>query len=609
MKMPMAEAAEFAAQLQDATRTSEADMLSLMDTIQRTFYLGVNSGNMLQGFAKLSPAMDTIRMKGIEGANALAPLLVMANQAGMAGESAGNAYRQVLQVSLDANKVSKVNAELTKHKIKLDFTNGKGEFGGLNKLFAQLEKLKKLSTQDRLGTINKLFGDNSETLQVVSLLIDKGAAGYADVQAKMANQASLQQRVNKQLGTLQNLWDAASGTFTNALVVFGEAIAPELKAVTEWLGKLAEQTGAWAKAHPQLTSGLMKCAAVLAVTLTVLGGLALAFAAVLGPLAMVRLSVGLLGMKLGGLGSGLMKLPAVGRVVFGGLVSGFKLLGAAAGWLGGALMKLLTVARVVFVFLLANPVVALAVALATLALTIWANWGALGPMFAALWAGIKSSAGACWDWISAKVGGVAQTIYALYLQWSPVRLIYRHWDDIKAFMSNLPSQFMTIGGQIIDGLINGISAKWGVLKDKFASLGDALPGWLRTKLDIHSPSRVFAQIGQYTMQGLDVGIDKGQQGPLDRMLALTKQLTTPVAAALSLGSPVMANATPVKIDSRPPLSRPAASAQAAPAPINITINAAPGMDERKLAQLVAQEIARQQRSAQAANRSRLADRD
>jgi TP901 family phage tail tape measure protein len=39
LKMPFEDAAEFAAKMQDATKTSEKDMLSLMDTIQRSYYL------------------------------------------------------------------------------------------------------------------------------------------------------------------------------------------------------------------------------------------------------------------------------------------------------------------------------------------------------------------------------------------------------------------------------------------------------------------------------------------------------------------------------------------------------------------------------------------
>lgn len=61
LNMGYSEAAEFAAKLQDATRTSERDMMALSDVIQRTFYLGVDADNMLQGFSKLTSSMDVLK--------------------------------------------------------------------------------------------------------------------------------------------------------------------------------------------------------------------------------------------------------------------------------------------------------------------------------------------------------------------------------------------------------------------------------------------------------------------------------------------------------------------------------------------------------------------
>ncbi len=61
------------------------------------YYAGVDPGNMLQGFANISSAMDIIKKKGPDAAKTFSPLLVMADQAGMAGESAGNAYRKIFR--------------------------------------------------------------------------------------------------------------------------------------------------------------------------------------------------------------------------------------------------------------------------------------------------------------------------------------------------------------------------------------------------------------------------------------------------------------------------------------------------------------------------------
>ena len=80
-----------------------------------------------------------------------------------------------------------------------------------------------------------MFGDDAETMQVLSILMDKGLAGYNEAAAKMTAQADLQKRVNDQLGTLSNLWEAAQGTFTNVLASVGETVAPQAKAITTWL--------------------------------------------------------------------------------------------------------------------------------------------------------------------------------------------------------------------------------------------------------------------------------------------------------------------------------------------------------------------------------------
>lgn len=301
LKLPYDQAAQSASKLQDATRTTEKDMMGLMDTIQRAHYLGMDIGNQEAAYASLSPILNLIKKDGLDAAKALSPLLVMADQASMGGEKAGNAYRKAFQRSMNAKNMKKANDLLKADGIKLDFTDGKGNFGGLDKMFAQLGKLKNLSEQKRLAVFNQVWGDDSETQQVLTLMMTKGLAGYNETIAKMDAQASLQERVNAQLGTLGNLWDAATGTFTNAMVNFGEAIATEVKAVIEWIGDLSERLGNWAKKNPELSNTLMRIAAITSVVAIAFGGLSLALAALLGPMAIMKLIFGVLGVTFGGM--------------------------------------------------------------------------------------------------------------------------------------------------------------------------------------------------------------------------------------------------------------------------------------------------------------------
>lgn len=261
LKKAPEDAAEFAAKMQDATKTASKDMMGLFDTIQKAFYLGVDDDNMLQFFSKAGPALQMVSKDGLAAAKAFAPLNVMLDQAGMNGEAAGNAIRKVFQGGFDKSKMQQANHLLSKYKLNLNFTDGKGEFGGMDNMFAQLEKLKKLTTEQRTTIIKTIFGDDAETLQVLNNLMDKGKSGYDDILKRMNSQASLQKRVEAQLGTLSNLWDAMTGTAVNGLAAIGGAFSGELHGGTQWLGDLAARFSDFATEHPAVIRGAVGLAA------------------------------------------------------------------------------------------------------------------------------------------------------------------------------------------------------------------------------------------------------------------------------------------------------------------------------------------------------------
>ncbi|MFQ2178738.1 phage tail tape measure protein [Aeromonas veronii] len=424
LKMPYDQAAQFAAKLQDATGTTEKDMMGLMDVIQRSFYLGMDSNNMLSGFSNLSPALGILRQNGLEAAKTLAPLLVMADQAAMSGEAAGNAYRKIFQMSMNTAKIKKATDGTG---LKLNFTDGKGEFGGLEQMYAQLAKFKHLTTEERLPILKDIYGDDAETLRALNLMIDKGLDGYRATQKKMADQAGLQERVNAQLGTLGNLWDAATGTFTNAMVNFGEAIAPEIKAITEWIADLSERLGNWAKKNPELSNTLMRIAAFTSIAAIAFGGLSLAVAAILGPLAIMKLTFGVLGVK-GSLFGNMLKL----------LLSPIKMLIGFVRLLTGAFIRM-------GIALLTNPItwiIGLVVALAYAAYLVYQNWDKIGPWFKELWEGCKRTLGEFWD-----------------------------------YLKELPEKALKMGKDIVSNIMDGITEKWKDLMAQVKSLTKYLPDW------------------------------------------------------------------------------------------------------------------------------------
>ncbi|AGA74258.1 phage tail tape measure protein [Pseudomonas plecoglossicida] len=507
LKMPVEESAEFAAKMQDATRTSEKDMMALMDTIQRGFYAGVDPDNMLQGFSKIAPVMDVIKKTGIDAAKELGPLLIMMDQAGMEGGAAGNAYRKIFQAGLDKGGVEDVNnsTALKSRGIKLNFTNDDGNFAGLENLYKQIEKLKVLNDEDRTATIKSLFGDDAETITVLNTMMNKGLAGYQEVQQKLQDQADLRTRVNEQLGTLSNIIEAAEGSFTNAMGEFGRAIAPELKGLIKTLGEMATSVGAWARENPGLAGGLVKVVAAVAVLAAGFGALAITMASLIGPFAMVRYGMTLFGVKSAGM------LPMAGK-----LSAAIRSVSIA---LWGLAMNPAALAIAAVVAVLAGG-----------AYLIYRNWDQVKAYLASSWSEIRAGA-------SAGIGGIL-TVLANF---NPIGLIYQAFAAVLNYLGiELPTRFTEFGNMIVNGLVNGLLAGLGQIKSAIGTLGDSTIGWFKEKLGIHSPSRVFAELGGFTTEGLAVGVNAGAKAPLDAVARMGQDLTKAGQFDLQANTPEIA---------------------------------------------------------------------
>ncbi|MFI2869867.1 phage tail tape measure protein [Klebsiella aerogenes] len=630
LQMAPTAAAEFAAKLQDATQTSEKDMMNLMDVIQKGFYAGVDSGNMLQGFSKISSAMDIIHKKGLDAAKTFVPLLVMADQASMAGESAGNAYRKIFQATLNNKKIGKANDALAGTGIKLSFQNNKGQFAGLENLYAQLEKLRKITDDGkRQSVINTLFGDDAETLQALNIMINKGIEGYRETAAKLENQASLRERVDASLNTLGNKWEAATGSFTNAMASIGETVAPALKKLADWLGELASRLDGFVKRHPQLTSALFKLAAGFAIVATTAGVVSLALASVLGPMAVVRMSAGVMGLKFS---------------------SAFGLIGKAISSVGKSIIWL---GRLMF----ANPILAVIGLIAAGAIYIWQNWDTLEPKFKAMWDAVCNATSTAWDWIKEKASAAWEGIKSLFFNYTLPGLIAKNWDAIKTGVSEawanirqsisdkwnsiladvaaLPAKFQDMGSAIIDSILNGINAKWETLKSKLSSITDYLPDWMTGNNKTQDKAQVqvvggaaaaavpFA--GMYDSGGIiprgQFGI-VGENGPeiVNGPANVTSRRRTAALASVVAGvmgvAAAPAEAAPLHPYSLPTVaykqSQPAKYASAPPvmhfethAPI--TIYAQPGQSAQDIAREVARQLDERERKTRAKARSNFSD--
>lgn len=432
MKMEATQAAEFAAKMQDATRTTEKDMMGLMDTIQRGFYAGMDPSNMIQGFSKISPVMDVIKKSGIDAAKELAPLLIMMDQASMDGSSAGNAFRKIFQAGLNQDKVDKANsiAAGANKGVSLKFTDDKGNFAGLQNLYAQVEKLKVLNDTDRTAVISKLFGDDAETMTTLNTMMNKGLAGYQEIQEKLRVQADLRTRVNEQLGTLTNIMEAAEGSFTNAMAEFGAAVAPNLKDLINTAGEIANRVGTWARENPKLAAGLVKVVAAVAAAALVFGTLALTMASMLGPFAVLRYGMALFGIRLGSI-----KAQLIGtRIAAAGA-------GTDVGRMG-RIWKTVTASRAAGGMMSVIPTLVSSARIAAVSVLPMLG-GAISAVGAAI---LATPVG----WLIAAVAGLVTIAALIYKYWKPIKGFFLgFWQGLTEALQPVLAGFGKFGGLLI----------------------------------------------------------------------------------------------------------------------------------------------------------------
>lgn len=87
------------------------------------------------------------------------------------------------------------------------------------------------------------------------------------------------------------------------------------------------------------------------------------------------------------------------------------------------------------------------------------------------------------------------------------------WNVVRTIGSILsPGNLMGIGRDMIQGLINGITQNAGGVANKLKDIAKGALDQVKKMFGIKSPSRVMAQQGNYIMQGLGIGIDKGAKG-------------------------------------------------------------------------------------------------
>lgn len=134
--------------------------------------------------------------------------------------------------------------------------------------------------------------------------------------------------------------------------------------------------------------------------------------------------------------------------------------------------------------------------------TLWTNtWNTVKTFFSNLWDSITWVLQGAWTGITNGVSNGAKTVVSTVKE-LPSRAVQA--------LGNIGHVLFDAGKNLIQGFINGIKNMFGAVANVARNIGSKAVNGIKGVLGIHSPSKVFTEIGEQTGRGMVLGIEKMQ---------------------------------------------------------------------------------------------------
>ena len=577
----------------------------LGDTINYLDDNAISKGSdIIDYLNRTSGVVSTVAMSEKDAAALGSTLLTLGERTETAGTATNAIVQKFAAATKGTKKFKSAFAEIGLSTKEIQEGMAKDATGTLMKV---LDAVRKVPEDKRIGVMVELVGlEHSDTLAKLADKPEELRRQLALANGKDAVGSMGREFAARKDTTSAQLQMAENRAF-NASAQAGETLKPALLQLLNIVNPLLERFAAWIQANPRLAAGILKAVAGLALLVAAVGAVTMTLALIVGKVMLTQF--------------------LFARFALGGVMPLVKILRSG---LVGALRMLLTVFTTVGRALLMNPIGLAITGIALLAIVLYTYWGPIKEWFLELW-----------NSISAKVIGTWNTVEeAIDEAWQKISDgAQALWTDIKAafnagieWLAALPVRFLSLGGDIIRGLADGITGALGFVKDAITGAADASLQWFKERLGINSPSRVFMLAGGEISAGAALGIAGGsndvRHAALGMVAAASVALASPAfAAQQQVIAPIVAASASAKagrsdaigdgtlrIDRRPPLAAPAAAGMPAAAGDThnyntFTINAAPGMDPAAIARAVAAELDRRERQGRSRRLSRLGDID
>jgi len=496
--------------------------------------------------------------------------------AGLDGSNAGTALRaSILALNNPATAQRKMM-----EKLGISMKDSEGNALGLSEMVRELaDSTAHMSEADKVATLAKLVG--TEAVSGFLSLISAGPAEIDKMTLSLQNSEGAAAETAAQMkdgigGALENL----SGAFETVAIMIGDVLVPYVQQAAEWLASLAERfTGLSEGTKNFLVIGT----AIVGIFSAIAAGIGIAMVVV----GSIITSLGTLATALGIAGGAGGLLSAVFAAITGpigiavaaivGIVAAVVLAYNKIDWFrdmvnaAWAKIKDLTVIAFNAIKKAITDAIAAVLAFAKPQLdkfkAFWAEngkqiqslvktyfesvviiikgvMGIIKGIFQTVWPIISGTVKAAWETIKLVVStainiilGVVKTVLQV-LQgdwkgaWETIKgTLVKIWADIGKYLKGI--DLAQTGKDIIRGLIKGIASMGGAIKKTVSDLAAKIPQWAKKILGIHSPSRVMAELGVFTGQGLANGIASTQKMVKDATAGVTNVIKSIITGANS----------------------------------------------------------------------------
>ncbi|MBF0751560.1 MULTISPECIES: phage tail tape measure protein [unclassified Pasteurella] len=535
-----------------------------------------------------------------------------------------------------------------------------------------VEKIKNLKDNEKTDVIKNLVGiPHIKTISKLVENTEEWKRQIELANSELAKD-SMHREFETRMKGLSSQWQLFKNSLFNLSTTIGGTLAPTLTELMTKIGGVINKFQSWIKENPKLAKNILLITAAIGSSLTVFGALSMALSFVLYPVARLGLGLFNLkkifpetSSRMGSMIKILMSWKKTFNMLGAGIIQFLTKLKSLSTWLNmfkGIFRLAFSPIRMILVSLgsaisfLFSPISLLVAALIAAGVIIYRNWEKVRAFFGGFWEGLKSGLAPViekfkplGDLFGVVVGWIEKAVKWFMDLLSPVQSTQTELDSARSAgekfgngMAKAIELILTPLTLLMDGIkwLTENMPSWDSIKNSVSNAWDSTKNaagsaWQSTK---ETAGNIWGKVKEATGFGSD-----GNQPPVQKWsggyvgnggkyqpmgivhggeYVMTKEATSRLGIhtlnALNYGKQALiagglgvsvATAAPVQVDHRPPISvRPVTAQVAQPMNVNITINAAKGMDERMIAQQVAKEFQRIQTQQQARTRNSLRDR-